>query len=437
MRRIACSVCHLTAGLLLLVLQGAGNGAAADGGKPHLTGDWGGLRTKLEQAGVDLEFNYTTETAYNATGGSNDLLRYTDQLAFSGAFDLDRLLDLHDAEFKLAITKRDGRNLSDDAELGTLQEVQEVYGRGQIWRLTQLWYDQKYFSRRLDWKIGRLPMSDDFAAFSCQFQNLTFCGSQPGNIVGDYWFNWPVSQWATRLKLNLDDDLSLQVGAYEVNPNFLHKHDAVLPTFPSGATGVMLPVELAWSPRFGSDQLQGSYKIGGWYDTSSADDVFDDSQGDPAVLTGVPAKRRRGRYGGYINFQQQVLRYNADDAARGLSLFLNATFTDRRTATIDNQIAVGLISKGNFDARPDDEIGLAFGRTHVNHRVAHGERLQNEVAPDSVAVQHSEYAVELYYGLQVTDWFVARPNLQFIADPGGTDHNKDVVVVGLKTSIDF
>jgi porin len=45
--------------------------------------------------------------------------------------------------------------------------------------------------------------------------------------------------------------------------------------------------------------------------------------------------------------------------------------------------------------------------------------------------------VELYYGLQVTDWFVARPNLQFIADPGGTDHNKDVVVVGLKTSIDF
>ena len=139
----------------------------------------------------------------------------------------------------------------------------------------------------------------------------------------------------------------------------------------------------------------------------------------------------------YINFLQQVMRYNAHDASRGLSVFLNATFTDRRTSTIDSQIAVGLLSKGAFDLRPDDEIGLAVGRTHVNDRVAHGERLQNEADPGSAVVQHSEYAVELYYGLQVADWFVARPNLQFIKDPGGTNHNEDVLVLGLKTSIDF
>jgi porin len=429
---------YLTAGLLLLVPLAASRSATADdAGKRHLAGNWGGLRTELEQSGVDLEFNYTTETAYNAAGGSNNLVRYTDQLAFSGDFDLDRLLHLHDAEFKLAITKRDGRNLSDDAKLGTLQEVQEVNGRGQIWRLTQLWYDQKYFSGMLDWKIGRITMGEDFAAFSCQFQNLTFCGSQPGNIVGDYWFNWPVSQWASRLKLNLDDDVSLQVGAYEVNPNFLHRIDAALPISPSGATGVMIPVELAWSPQLGNNRLAGSYKIGGWYDTSSADDVFDDINDDPAVLTGLPPKRRHGRYGTYINFQQQVMRYDADDASRGLTLFLNATFTDQRTSTIDNQIVFGLISKGAFDLRPNDEIGLAVGRTHVNDRVAHGEKLQKEVGPGPVAVQHSEYAVELYYGLQVTDWFMARPNLQFIKDPGGTSHNEDVLVVGLKTLIDF
>ena len=425
--------------LLLTVIVSSGTVFADDAGSKRLTGDWGGVRTDLERSGVDLELNYTTETGYNAAGGTKHAVRYTDQWAFSGSFDLDRLLGLHDAEFKLTITDRNGRNLSDDAHLGTLQQVQEVFGRGQTWRLTQFWYDQKYFSGQLDWKIGRLTVGEDFAAFSCEFQNLTFCGSQPGNIVGDYWFNWPVSQWASRLRYNIDDGAGyFQVGAYQVNPGFLEDDaDAVLPGNPSGTTGVLIPVELAWSPQVGQDRLPGSYKIGVWYDTSTANDVFEDINGDPAVLTGLPFGRRHGRYGAYVNLEQQVMRFDADDPSRGLSLFLNATVADQRTATIDNQVALGVICKGAFDLRPNDEIALAVGRTHVNSRVADGERLVNGAGLGPVDVQDSEYAMELYYGLQATDWLMARPNLQFVSDPGGTSHNKDVLVIGLKTSIDF
>jgi porin len=425
-------IARLTGGVMLLAAVAANTPAGADDApKSHLTGDWGGFRSRVEQAGIDPEFNYTSEVAYNARGGTDDLVRYTDQLTFSSAFDLDRLTGLHDAEFKLAITKRNGRNLSDDAHLGTLQQVQEVYGRGQAWRLTQFWFDQKYFAKRLDWKIGRLPVGDDFADFSCKFQNLTFCGSQPGNIVGNYWFNWPVSQWATRVKVNVLEDLAVQAGAYEINPRFLERRDAMLPTFPSGATGVMFPVQLTWTPQFGADKLKGSYEIGAWYDTSSADDVFDDVNDDPAALSGLSPKRRTGRYGTYVNLEQQAVRFDRNDASRGLSFFVNATFADRRTSTLDNQIAVGLISTGTFDLRPKDEIGLAVGRTHVNGRVAHGEHLSGDV------VQHSEYAAELYYGLQAYDGVMLRPNVQYIKDPGGASRNKDVVVIGLKTSVDF
>jgi porin len=424
--------------LLLAGIAASETAIADDAGSRHLTGDWGGFRKDLEQAGVDLELNYTSEIAYNAAGGSKHAVRYTDQWAFSGSFDLDRLLGIHDAEVKLTITDRNGRNLSDDAHLGTLQQVQEVFGRGQTWRLTQLWYDQKYFSGLLDWKIGRLTVGEDFAAFSCQFQNLTFCGSQPGNIVGDYWFNWPVSQWASRLKYNIDDGAGyFQVGAYQVNPGFLDNDDAVLPGNPSGTTGALIPIEFDWSPLVGEDRLPGSYKIGVWYDTSTANDVFEDINGDPAVLTGLPFERRHGRYGVYVNLQQQVTRFDVDDPSRGLSLFFNATIADQRTATTDNQIALGLICKGAFDLRPNDEIALAVGRTHVNSRVADGQRLQNGAGLGPVDVQDSEYAVELYYGLQATNWLMARPNLQFVSHPGGTSHNKDVLVIGLKTSIDF
>ena len=424
--------------VLLADLAAGGTAVADDAGNRHLTGNWGGFRTDLEQSGVDLEVNYTSEIAYNAAGGTNDLVRYTDQWAFSANFDLARLLNIHDAEVKLTITDRNGQNLSDDAHLGTLQQVQEVFGRGQTWRLTQLWYDQKYFSGLLDWKVGRLTVGEDFASFSCQFQNLTFCGSQPGNIVGDYWFNWPVSQWASRLRLNIGDGAGyLQVGAYQVNPNFLDNDNAVLPDNPSGTTGTLIPIELGWSPLVGEARLPGSYKIGVWYDTSTANDVFEDINHDPQVLTGLPFRKRHGRYGAYVNLQQQVTRFNVDDATRGLSLFFNATIADQRTATTDNQIAVGVICKGAFDLRPKDEIGLAVGRTHVNNRVANGERLQNEAGLGSVDVQDSEYAVELYYGVQATGWLMVRPNVQFVNDPGGTSHNADVLVIGLKTSIDF
>lgn len=47
--------------------------------------------------------------------------------------------------------------------------------------MTQAWYQQKFLDRRLDIKLGRFGEGEDFNSFVCDFQNLTFCGSQVGN----------------------------------------------------------------------------------------------------------------------------------------------------------------------------------------------------------------------------------------------------------------
>jgi porin len=397
--------------------------------EPWLLGDWNGLRTGLKKRGIDFQFGYTGEFAYNPTGGSETGATYTDQYAAGVTFDLDRLIGLSDAQFQTTLTERTGRNLSDDADLGTLQQVQEVYGRGQTIRLTDFWFQQKYADGLIDWKVGRIPVGEDFASFSCDFQNLTFCGSDPGNIVGDYIFNWPISQWATRLKLNLDGFGYFEAGVYDVNPKYLSLHDQVLPVFFPGSTGALIPVELAWLPTFGDGKLPGSYKFGAWYDTSTADDVVDDINGDPVALTGLPPLHRRGRYGGYINFQQQL---TAD-----LSVFVNAVVADRRTSTTDRQIAAGLIYTGPFSARPQDDVGFAAGTTHVNSRVADVQSLENALGRGPIAVQGSEYAFELYYTFRPDLGFLIRPNVQYIHHPGGTNQNDDVFVLGLKTSANF
>jgi porin len=118
-------------------------------------------------------------------------------------------------------------------------------------------------------------------------------------------------------------------------------------------------------------------------------------------------------------------------------VFLNATQADDRTSTLDSQVAAGLLYVGPFDARPLDGIGLAVGRTAVNDRVTHGQRLENKAGLGPVPIQGAEYVAELYYSLHVIHGMTLRPNVQYVHDPGGTSENSDAVILGLKTIIDF
>jgi porin len=144
---------------------------------PWLLGDWDGARTRLLNTGIDFEFGYTSELAGNAMGGQRRQVAYTDQWTFGTTFDLTKLGVVPGGTIQITWTDRNGSNLSDDAGLGTLLQVQEVFGRGQTLRLTQFWYDQNFIDGAVDWKIGRITFGEDFASFSCDFQNLTFCGA--------------------------------------------------------------------------------------------------------------------------------------------------------------------------------------------------------------------------------------------------------------------
>jgi porin len=245
---------------------------------PWLLGDWGGLRTRLYQQGVDFQFGYANEFGTNTQGGVKRWAGYADQSQAGATFNLERLFGVKDAIFQVTFTERTGRNLVTDAQLNTLQLVQEVWGRGQTARLTQFWYDQHYLNDFISWKVGRMPVGGDFAAFGCDYQNLTFCGANIGNLVGNYIFNWPISQWATRIKFNFNGFGYFQVGAYDQNQQYLGYTEALAPVFYKDSSGVMLPAELAWLPKFANGALPGSNSARGiprrpspmWFSTSTA-----------------------------------------------------------------------------------------------------------------------------------------------------------------------
>ncbi|MFS2160028.1 carbohydrate porin [Pseudomonas sp. Pseusp122] len=411
----------------------------------YMTGDWGGLRSELESKGYTISAEYVGEMGSNVKGGYNNdkTARYADQFAFGLDMDLQKILGWHDAEFKLAVTERSGRNISNDRlgdpRVGTISSSQEVWGRGQTWRLTQMWYKQKFFDGALDIKLGRFGEGEDFNSFPCDFQNLTLCGSQVGNYVNT-WYNWPISQWAARVKYNITPELYAQVGIYMQDPDNLDKHNGfTLAT--GGSQGNVVPVELVWSPMV--NKLPGEYRIGYYRSTPDANDLYEAQNGQPQAVVGGDFKKHDDKHGWWVVAQQQLTSVGGD-ASRGLSIFANLTVHDKETNFVDNYQQIGLVFKGPFDSRPKDDIGVGVARIHVNDDATDNARLRNQLSgisdydnPGFVPVQKTEYNSEIYYGVHVTDWLTVRPNLQFVKHPGGVDQVDDAIVAGIKIQSKF
>ena len=424
---------------------GAHAADAFDTNSKWMTGDWGGARTELLEKGYDFSLDYVSEIGSNLDGGYNDdtTARYADQFALGVKIDLQKVFGWQDAEFKLAITERSGRNISNDRigdpRAGTLSSSQEVWGRGQTWRLTQLWVKQKYFDGALDVKFGRFNPGEEFNVFPCDFQNLTLCGSQVGNYVNT-WYNWPISQWALRIKYNITPEVYAQVGVFEQNPSNLETGNG-FKLSGSGTKGMILPVELVWTPTVNS--LPGEYRVGYYKSTPSADDVYEGADGQPQPISGGAYKSHSSKHGWWIVAQQQLTSHNGD-SSRGLSIFANATVHDKDTNFVDNYQQIGFTYKGPFDSRPKDDIGIGVARIHVNDDVQDRVRLTNLINgindydnPGYLPVQDTEYNSEIYYGFHVTDWLTVRPNLQYVKHPGGVDQVDDALVAGLKIQSKF
>jgi porin len=396
------------------------------------TGDWGGVRSELLEQGVDVIVGYVGEAATNVHGGYNHdrTARYTAQWALGTHLDLQKLFGWNDAEFQLLVTERNGNNLSNervsDPRAPQLSSVQEVWGRGQTWRLTQMWYRQKFFNSALDLKFGRVGVNEDFASFPCDFQSLSFCSAPIGNVAGDIWYSGPVSQWGGRVRYNLDQRWAVQVGVYEQNPSYLETGNG-FKLSGSGTKGALVPVEIIWKPTLGKE----------------ANDLYDDVNGNPQVLTGQAPKSRSSKHGAWIIGQQQLTAHNGD-ASRGLSVFASLTVHDKATSGIESFQNIGAVYKGPFDARPKDDLGVGIARLKVNDDVTKRQRLINDSTgisdyndPQYVPVQHSEYNIELNYGVHVTDWLTVRPNVQYVRNPGGVYEVDNAWVAGVKLRASF
>lgn len=415
-----------------------------------LLGDWGGERQQLEQKGYKFNFSFQNETAQNISGGfnNNSINANASQFTFGSHFDLNKIAGWKDTQASLIITKREGNSLSAeriaDPRAAQFSSVQEIYGRGQSWRLTQAWIKKGFLEKSLDLKFGRMGLSEDFNASHCEFQNLMLCGGQLGKTVGSIWYNGPVSQWGLNMKYQINSNWSIATGIYEINPdNTLESRGFNLSMH--GTKGALFPVELGWKPKLSLfNDLPGDYKVGAFYATAEAADVATNINGQIA-LKAENRKMHDGKHSFWLNAQQQITALSSD-SKRGLFASANFTYNDKATTVVKSSQQVAIWYKGAFDRRPNDQIGLGLARFDVNDRVRERQNYINEVNDLTVSdytnpryspVQHDEIDVELNYSYQWSPSVMLRPNIQFVHQPGGVKQVSDAWAGGLTMRLNF
>lgn len=391
----------------------------------YLFGDWDGKRTELAQQGIKFEANILTDTAYLAEGGRNegaDPLTSA-QLWLGTQLDMEKLAGWDGVTVRVVATARQGQSTSVRDLQGNaphMANVQGTFGRGnQDSRLSELSIEKTFKDQGLSIKAGRLGLGMDFNVMACDFASTAFCAAQMGKWQGNIWMNTPVSQWGARVKQQLNPEVAVQVGVYEFNPdNGNGKAEGQGWSLNTDhADGVTIPAEVVWTPKSFVNGLPGSYRIGGMYNT--ADDIANQKD----IATGEGKNRT---FAGWLAIEQQLT--STGSGRQGLHSFANFTWHDRDTNKVDNSQQIGVKYIGLVDSQPNDILGLAVNRVHVNDRFADSRPAFNASA---------EYNIELNYSYNATKWLMLRPNLQYVVNPGSSNQVDNALVLGLTTRVIF
>nr|WP_249671517.1 carbohydrate porin [Pseudomonas sp. PIA16] len=399
-------VAGLSLGSLLAVIP---NAAFADDDdwatRSTMTGDWGGERKKLMDAGVNLTGDYVSETLRNFQGGIKKGTRYTQQIRLGAQFDLNKLLGMENAgTVQFTINDRRGNSASDDL-VGNRLPAQESYG-GMYTRIAELSYQRSLFTPDLTTKVGFMSMGNDFGGMGVltNFVNAGFCAHPLSMSGGSGWGNYPTGHWGAELRYKINPEWTVQTAVFQVNPdaNSASRYGMRMTT--DKGTGAIAPIEAIYTR---SGYLEGQYKFGWYYDSSNVQKIGGTSKAS-------------GRSGAYVLADQTVWRDEAD-SARSLHVFGQATEADAATSPFRHWYSVGVVLHKPFANRPADTVGVAFGRAVVNPRT----RAVQENAAASLAaadqidnLDTGEQLLELSYGAQITPWLLLRPDLQYIKEPG-------------------
>lgn len=381
---------------------------------PYMTGDWGHVRTEIEEHGIvsQLFLNYTYQ--WNVGGGlkpggkpgaSMDLLIHAD-LEELGLPHGGKVLGHFQRIMGSGINPWIGSNfqVADDLDVDGNLYVAQLYYENELVE-DKLWLRLGYLDYQTIVDRNRFANSEDKQFMSQALDNNPLL-PLPESLGID--LQWSPTDWFT-----------LNTGFGDIGER---RHHKVIKSAFDGPDEFVYYLEPAFhvdfkSP-FGPGNLQGNYRFGMVYDGERHEKFPRPGQEE--------AGRKSDDVGFYVSFDQDLFRENDTDA-QGMSWFFRYGFRHGDISRIQNFWSTGLSYLGPIPSRDKDTLGIALFQSVPSHRY------QSYINANAT----EETVLEAYYSIHVTDWLYITPDVQYLSSPGIDDSVSDCIVVGVRTRISF
>jgi porin len=377
------------------------------------TGDWGGLRSRAEAAGLTVDGYYQTDLLANPIGGERQGFAYAGLAEVALDFDLGQIAGLEGTSFSIAGYWASGDDLS-DTRIGNLIGVAQAFN-GRTVGLARMHLEQELLEGRLAVAFGRLSVGDDFATSDLYASYVsTGINSNPFAIAENLpsFTADPIAQWGARAIAQPIEQIHIAAGIYNADPNVAKDGKHGVDFSLDLGHGLLAIAEAGYQWNQTDDTgMPGSITFGGYFDSSDFD-VLDQS-----------GRSREGNYGFYLLLDQRVYREGGADSDQGLTPWGALTLApDRQINTIPFSAAGGLVYQGLISGRDDDLTALAvyYGRFS-----------------DKLEDQNAETVVEVNHRLQLAQWLYVTPDFQYIIRPNGQSDIDDAAVFGGEIGIEF
>lgn len=431
------------AGPLLCVLAGAACAApeGPDWNADTLTGDWGGLRSRLSAQGVTLEIVLKADLLSNLSGGLKRGTSYLDNWDFKLKADADKLWGWPNTTAYLhGISNHGGR--FHEERVGCFMGVDNIEVHTNTTKIFHAWLQRSFLDEKFSVLAGLYPIDSEFYVTDATGVFLHSTGGMAAEVAqtgvnGPSIF--PTSSFGFRAKWRPTPKFYAQAVVVDGVPGHPDKPHGTHVRFDRG-DGTLAIVEIGLRPAEADiEPLEpergvpqdpavkvhetyeaiSKYAVGYWRYTPRFDDLTDtDAFGSPL---------RRVNRGAYFFAEQTVYR-EEDDPAQGLALFLRYGVASGDVNTLDHSYSLGFRYKGLLHGRDEDEFGVGLARGHAGakFRQAAGTPLTS-----------GETALEITYRARVTPWLAIQPTLQRIADPGFNPALRDAWIAGTRFEIAF
>jgi porin len=417
----------------------------------NLTGDWGGLRTRLRDAGITIRLQEQSEVWANVAGGLRQGVVYDGLTSLALAVDLEKAVGWVGGRIFANGFQIHGRGPSANL-VGNTQLVSSLEATRDT-KLYQLWIQQTLFEDRLSIRLGRGGANDEFmiTQYGATFLNSSF--GFPGLPAADLPSggpNYPLASPFVRIRYNLTESFRITGALFSGDPAPQGTGDPQLRDHGGLAFRLNAHVLAFGEMRHTINQeedakgLPGTFKLGAWYHSGHFSDELLATNGlslaNPAS-TDIP-RAHSTDFAVYGIVDQMV--WKTGSKKQGIGVFLEVMGAPDQINLSNIFVETGFNWKGPFPGRESDVAGIGIAYLGISSAK---RSLGNDYVfftGTGSPYAGNETVIEATYQFQIAPWWTMQPDLQVVINPGAgipsSQSNKPLrndVITGMRTTITF